>query len=297
MYEWFFWFGACAMRTCSRFFWARFAGWMLAWGWGASVLGQHAHLNAGAMGSVAGNALYFANGFNFVTNSGYFLPLKAETNGPYAGHHQAPLTLTALPATGDNGGPAFGHAAPGTRIEVEVVTVTGPAGGQFGFWDSNGEEDATELTFTVPVGEKDGRQRFRLSENQGEPGADPYGHIHGRRFSATVPGLYVIGFRLVDTGGNGAGGGPLHPASEIFPVYMQAGLTVAGIELDGDGIAVSFAAEKGRTYRLERTLDLPVSGGAGWTVVAGPFVGGGAILRVGGLPMEREVAWYRLTVE
>jgi hypothetical protein len=75
--------------------------------------------------------------------------------------------------------------------------------------------DATEITFTVPVGTTAGTNRFALSENDGTAGADPYGHIHGRMFSATVPGWYVAGFRLVDTGRNGPGGGPRHAPSDL----------------------------------------------------------------------------------
>lgn len=268
-------------------------------GWAMSVtaVGQHLHLNAGAVNSLAGNPLYFPNGFNFITNSGYFLPLKFETNGPYAGyHHHGSLTLTALAGTGDNGGPAFGHAAFGARIEAEVVQVDGPAGGSFGFWDSNGEEDATELTFSVPVGERAGTQRFRLSENQGQPGEDPYGHIHGRRFSATVPGLYVVGFRLVDTGGNGPGGGPLHPPSEVFPVYMQAGTTVGGISLDEGTLTVVYASERLKRYWLERSSRFPATP-SDWSPVAGPLVGTGKVERLTGVPLADGEGWFRLRVE
>lgn len=258
---------------------------------------QHAHLNAGAIDSAAGKALYFPNGFNFVTNSGYFLPLKKETNGPYAGHHQGSLTLTALPATGDNGGPAFGHAAFGAHIEAVVVSVDGPPGGSFGFWDSDGEEDATQLTFSVPVGQRLGTRSFALSQNQGEAGADPYGHIHGRRFSATVPGLYVVGFQLVDTSSNGPGGGPLHPASDVLPMYVQAGLTLAAVGVEDGGLVVVYAAEKGVTYRLERAAQWLPTSASDWTLVGQPLVGTGKLERVTGIPTTTESAWFRLRVE
>jgi hypothetical protein len=262
-----------------------------------SASGQHAHLNAGAIDSAAGNRLYFANGFNFVTNSGYFLSLKAETNGPYAGYHQAPLTLTALPATGDNGGPAFGHAALGTRIEAEIVSVSGPAGGAFGFWDSDGEEDATTISLIVPVGEKAGTGSFVLSENDGSPGADPAGHIHGRRFSATLPGLYVVGFRLRDTGGNGPGGGPIHPESEVFPMYMQAGVTIAAVQVEGSTVVIRFAAEKSRTYWIEKALRFPSTSPSDWQVVGGPLIGAGKIETIRDLPAVSSVALFRLRME
>jgi hypothetical protein len=284
------------MKIRQRKVWVWLAAVIAGWALAATAMAQHAHLNAGAVGSTAGNPLYFANGFNFITNSGYFLPLKFETNGPYAGHHQGYLTLTSIPATGDNGGPAFGHAAFGARIEAEVVQVDGPVGGTFGFWDSDGEEDATELTFSVPVGERAGTQRFRLSENQGQPGDDPYGHIHGRRFSATVPGLYVVAFRLVDKGGNGPGGGPLHPASEVFPVYLQAGTTVGGVSVEGGALTVVYASERLKTYWLERASRFPASA-EDWSPVAGPLAGTGKVERLTGVPMADGEGWFRLRVE
>jgi hypothetical protein len=284
------------MKISHGLVWRWVAAAIACWAMSATAIGQHAHLNAGAVGSLAGNPLYFPNGFNFITNSGYFLPLKFETNGPYAGHHQGSLTLTALAATGDNGGPAFGHAAFGVRVEAEVVQVDGPAGGTFGFWDSDGEEDATELTFSVPVGERAGIRRFRLSENQGQPGDDPYGHIHGRRFSATVPGLYVVGFRLVDTGGNGAGGGPKHLPSEIFPIYMQAGTTVGGISVEGGTLTVVYASERLKRYWLERSARFPAAP-SDWLPVAGPLAGTGKVERLTGVPLADGEGWFRLRVE
>jgi len=262
-----------------------------------SVSAQHLHLNAGAIDSTPGNRLYFVNGFNFITNSGYFLSLKAETNGPYAGYHQAPLTLTALPATGDNGGPAFGHAALGTRIEATIVSVSGPAGGEFGFWESDGEEDATTIALSVPVGETAGTRHFTLSQTDGAPGSDPAGHVHGRRFSATLPGLYVVGFRLKDTGGNGPGGGPIHPESEVFPVYVQAGVTVGTVQIEEGSALLTFAAEKARTYWIERATRFPAISASDWQVVAGPLVGAGKLESIRDLPTTETVAFFRLRME
>jgi hypothetical protein len=256
----------------------RWAGWLAGWMllWAGLVRAQHSHLNAGAIGSTAGNPLYFANGDLFVAESGYFLPLRPATNGVYAGYHHGGIALTALASTSNFGGPAFGHAAPGTRIEAVVETVEGPVGGEVGFWESDGEEDATALTFSVPVGERQGLQGFRLSELGGLPGVDPYGHIHGRKFTATLPGFYTVGIRLVDTGGNGPGGGPLHARSELFRIHLQAGVTVAEVRLQTGGIAVRFAAEAARQYWIERTDRLGDE--ADWRSVVGPVQGAGRLV-------------------
>jgi len=69
------------MRIRHRTVWVWLVATIAVWTMAARAIGQHAHLNAGAVDSLAGNPLYFPNGFNFITNSGYFLPLKFETNG------------------------------------------------------------------------------------------------------------------------------------------------------------------------------------------------------------------------
>lgn len=220
-------------------------------GAGPSVWAQHSHLNAGALQPVSGSKLYFANGANFITNSGYTLPLKAATSGPFAGVHRGTITFTALPSTENFGGPAFGHAAPGAHLVLQTESVAGPAGGAFLFWENDEGELGTTLTFQIPTGESAGTYRFDLSETDGSPEVDPFGHIHGRSFGATLPGLYRVGFRIVDTSTNGKEGAPLHPPSDVFPMYFQAGVSIAGIALRDGSADVVFAALRPGNYQLE----------------------------------------------
>jgi hypothetical protein len=113
--------------------------------------------------------------------------------------------------------------------------------------------------------------RFALSENDGAPGSDPYGHIHGRRFAASKPGLYTVGFRIVDTSANGTGGTPLHQPSEIFSMYFQAGLSIAGIGLAESSVTLAFFAQSGRTTQVESTSEL--GPGANWHAAGEPVAG------------------------
>lgn len=239
---------------------------------GSAWAATHQHINAGAVGG-AGAQLQFLNGAGFVASSGYVVPLSetAPTSGPYDGWHTGSITFTALPATVDTGGPAFGHAAPGARLELVIRAVEGPAGGSFGFWESGGEFEGDTLTFATPVGVVNGVGQFPLSENLGEPGADPYGHIHGRLFSADLPGLYRVSFQIVDTSQNGPGGGPLHPPSEWHAMWFQAGITIASVSRQAGTTTLGAATRKGSTYVVEATPALgPV---ARWEVVAGPVAG------------------------
>ncbi|MBL9139856.1 MAG: hypothetical protein JNK85_28555 [Verrucomicrobiales bacterium] len=218
-----------------------------AWGSG------HQHLNAGALGSGAGTPLSFINGDRFAAESGYVVALEKAAGGSQAGLHRGTITLTSLPATLDYGGPAFGHAAFGAHLAVIVESVTGPSGGRFGFWEGADGEEGTILTFEVPVGEAEGTRQFALSETPGAPEDDPYGHIHGRVFTATAPGLYTVGLRLVDVSGNGLGGGPLHPPSALFRIQFQAGVTIAHLGQEGGQVRVTFGALTGYTYWLEQS--------------------------------------------
>lgn len=265
--------------------------WMLVLAFPGRGLAQHSHLNAGAVQPVAGSPLYFANGFNFLTESGFTVPLKAVTNGTFAGLYRGTITFTSLPATENYGGPAFGHAASGAHLELLIESVRGPRGGAFIFWENENGEPGESITFSVPVSETHGTNRFALSENDGSPDTDPYGHIHGRYFGATKPGLYEVGMRVVDTSSNGPGGGPLHPASDRVAMYFQAGITVADLAVQEDAVSVRFAAFKGGNYHVESavTLDGP------WTEVGSPVAGADHLVTVS-ITADGS-AYYRLRVE
>ena len=255
--------------------------WWLALWWvaGAAAHAQHRHVNAGAMAATVGAPLYFANGSLFDAASGSFFPLTA-TNHPVYGpiyFGGSDVTFTGLAATLNNGGPDPSAALPGTRIEMIFESVQGPTGASLSFWDSfDGFFDATEITFSVPTGTTNGTQLTLLSENDGSPGADPYGHIHGRKFSADRPGLYTVGVRLVDVGGNGPGGGPMHAPSALTYFNFQAGLTIADIALAADRTTVRFATMSGVDYFVEWANSLNPQ--ATWSTAAGPVSGTGKLV-------------------
>lgn len=265
---------------------------------GASALAQHSHINAGARSSAVGSQLFFANGTGFEADSGFLIHLTAFQSplyGPifYGG---SAVTFTSLPASLDNGGPSAFAALPGTHIEMILETLAGPRGGALSFWDSfDGFFDATEITFTVPVGTQGGTNRLALSENDGSAGADPYGHIHGRKFSATLPGLYVAGFRLVDAGRNGPGATPLHAPSDLAYFHFQAGITIADLTLSADGVRVRFGTQVDRSYFVETTT--APGPAAVWKTVAGPIAGTGRMASAENIAPANGTAFFRLRVE
>lgn len=185
----------------------------------SSAQAQHGHLNAGAVIPEAGAQLLWANGDLFATNSGYVQPMTLSTNGVYAGYYNSGPTMTALPTSPDNGGPVPFAAAQGSFINAQLTLISAPEGGHFGFWDTG----ATAPTYSLGVG--DSTSLIALSDETlgaGNLGADPYGHIHGRRFSGTKKGAYIVGMQLIATDDHGPGAEPIHTPSEVLYVTFAA---------------------------------------------------------------------------
>jgi hypothetical protein len=91
---------------------------------------QHVHVNAGSVDITQDAQLYFPNGFTYNTNAGYDVHLTFTNAGSFSNLYQgAGVSFTALASTLDNGGPAFGHAAEGAFLQLQFVSMQGPADG------------------------------------------------------------------------------------------------------------------------------------------------------------------------
>jgi hypothetical protein len=214
---------------------------------------QHGHLNAGAAGPTQGERLIWANGSDFVATSGYVKTLDYTNAGRFAGYYQGGITPTALPATAERGGPDPDASALGSYLQFRIECLEGPPGGSFGFWEAG----ATTPSISLAPGETS-TNLWRLSESDGSPGSDPFGHIHGRRFTATKPGIYKVAFTAIDTSTNGAGGGPIHTPSEALPIWFQAGINIQSIEpdLQGAQTRIRFGAAAGFNWSVRYASDL-----------------------------------------
>jgi hypothetical protein len=233
---------------------------------------QHVHVNAGAKSVEQGASLYFTNGEDFDTRAGYNVYLAFTNSGSFSNLYQgAGITFAALASTPDYGGPAYGHAADGAFLQLKLVSLRGPPGSEFGVWvQEPGNPGHSHPLITLPVGWTGGTNLLALSEGDGSPGADPYGHIHGRTFTATSAGLYTLGCQIVDTSVNGEGGGPIHAPSELYYFYFQAGPTISSWRNMAGTLEVTFGTTAGKTYFLESTHTLAETN---WTTVGGPFAG------------------------
>lgn len=200
------------------------------------------HWYAGALSTNQGGKLFFdwsPTGQGALdAASGVSYSLNYSNSGTFAGlFNGSGPTFTALAQTTTTGGtPSPNAAAFGSFLELSLVSLSGPAGGNFYFFDTN----ALAPTYALAVGGTGTSDLFNMSfgnANEG-PAADPYGHIHGRRYGVNLPGTYTLGVQIIDAGHNGLGGGPIQAASDIYyltystnpvPEPGTAALAIAGL--------------------------------------------------------------------
>ena len=246
---------------------------------------QHGHLNAGAVGTNQNDRLIWANGADFIASSGYVKTLNFTNGGRFAGYYEGGITPTALPATLEHGGPDPDAAAFGSYLQFRMSCLEGPEGGSFNFW----EVGTTSPSISLAPGQAS-TNLWRLSESDGSPGADPFGHVHGRRFTATKPGIYKVGFTALDTSTNGAGGGAIHTPSDELPVWFQAGVSIQSVQpdLQASQVRVRFGAAAGFNWSVQYASDLANT----WQST--PPVTGNDIFIDSVLPPLGERGFYRL---
>jgi hypothetical protein len=220
----------------------------------AAAHGQdHGHLNVGS----SGHKLTWNNGADFAPGTGYVKTLVFTNGAKWANFYQGNITLTAMHSRDPFG--EVDPAAPrnGAFIVAEIVSVEGPSGGAFAFWENTSTPG--NPTASIPAGTTNAAVRFALSQAElgaGEPEGDAYGHIHGRRFTATLPGIYTVGFRAHDTSTNGESGGPIHEPTGIQFVQFQAGVVLTKLEPGPGGARVRLGAQAGYSWQVQGADDL-----------------------------------------
>jgi hypothetical protein len=184
----------------------------------APTVMAHEHINAGAVGVSAGSKLIFDNSAGFVASSGYIHDLTLRGAGDfYAGYYvHDELTFTALPATVFYGGPEAFHARVGSDLRLQIVSVNGPAGGSFGFWewDDLFSPTPTASFLSGSIESTAGAGLFSFALTEAFP-FDPFGHVHDRAFSSDIPGTFDVAFRIVDATG-------FHAPSDLYTFRFVA---------------------------------------------------------------------------
>lgn len=237
---------------------------------------QFQSITAGAASPSAGSPLTFINGASFDVGSGFVQPLVYTLVTNFVGtnviYSTTNLQLWSLSMTNP------GSAAVGSYLVCEVVSVSGPAGGVFSIW----EQGWRVPTYTFPVGVPPvaGSNRVDVSDialGAGLPDGDPGGRIPLRRFTATVPGEYLMTLKLLDVSANTVGGAPKHTPSEPITIKFTTGLDLAFTRIvrSTSGVeSVTFKQSALTNLYLEAKTELAQNT---WDPVAGPFTNAPAL--------------------
>lgn len=196
----------------------------------------------GTPGLQLGDALSFVSNTTGAVVTGPSMGLQnmsLVTIGAQAGlYNTSDISFTALSNGRHWTGSAYRAVNPyaaisGSLIQLEIVGVTGPAGAEFSFWDDAVSTISPTTTFTIGQGITAGIGIWNLTnvalivgdgvnDGNGEPpvatnnpAVDPYGHLHGRSFTANTEGAYTVTYVVSDANGQ-------HPDSDPFVVSYNA---------------------------------------------------------------------------
>jgi len=237
---------------------------------------QFQSITAGAGSPAAGSQLTFVNGSSFDISSGFVQPLVYTLVTNFVGtnviYSTTNLQFWSLSMTNP------GSAAAGSYLVCEVLSVTGPAGGVFSIW----EQGWRIPTYTFPVGVPPvaGSNRLDVSDialGAGLPDGDPAGRIPLRRFTATVPGDYLLTVKLLDVSANTVGGEPKHTPSEPITVKFTTGLDLVFTRIlrsTGGVETVTFKQSALTNLYLEAKTELVQNQ---WVPLVGPFTNAPAL--------------------
>lgn len=142
---------------------------------------------------------------------------------------------------------AFDNTTPppnGALIRVDILSVAGPDGGNFSFWEAG----ATTPTWTRPSGwsatESDHPAVYASEDGSG------YGHMHGRAFSMDREGTYEITFQAVDELGH-------YTTSPPFVVRFTAiEPPQLSVSADGPVLTLTFPSRPDLVYDLQSSTTL-----------------------------------------
>lgn len=129
--------------------------------------------------------------------------------------------------------------ADGSDPRIEIVAVTGPAGGSFAFW----EIGAVEPTISLPVGWEGSGPSFPVIVAGNT-------HAHGRAFTMDKSGNYTVTFRAVDNAGHFA---PSANKTVTFNALQPPKLSIG---VAGGNVSFSFTSRANLNYDLQVCTDL-----------------------------------------
>jgi hypothetical protein len=233
--------------------------------WNTTAVASPVCFNLGAVAPTNNASLRFINEAEYVTRNQQVIHLPAADASVGSLPFRGQISLAAQPATGLTGGPAPQHAAPGSILAVQFESLSGPCQASLEIWQTN----SGSSKIVLHAGETGGTNRFQVSSDQAVAWGDPSGLLN-TWLHVSHPGLYCLGFRIIDTSIHDPFKGPIHAPSELYEVYLQAGITVAKLTRHESSVSVGFAGKSGIQFYLESSTlpGVPI-----WQTVAGPLSG------------------------
>ncbi len=171
------------------------------------------------------------------------------------------------------------ESADGAGASIELVSVSGPAGGNFAFW----EVGATAPTWSRATGWNSGLGNIPVFPVIFNGDA----HAHGRAFTMDKPGDYTVRFRAVDSIGSYAA------SANMTIVFRALQPPPLAIGISGGNVSLSFRSRANLIYDLQVCTDLKTGE---WTgVEPHTFMDGdGSVKILSDPPGGRPRAFYRL---
>ena len=160
---------------------------------------------------------------------------------------------------------------------IEIISVNGPMGGSFSFWEVGAPGPTWSRTTGWTLGQ--GNAPAFSVIYFGEP------HQHGRAFTLDRPGTYSVTFRAVDPD-------DLLEASQEKVITFQAlPPPRLSIRMENGQVVISFLSRLNLLYDLQISTDLAT--GTWDSVVAGFIDGDGTVIDIP-LPLSHPRAFFRL---
>ena len=170
--------------------------------------------------------------------------------------------------------------ADGANPVIEIISITGPAGGVFSFW----ETDQTSPTWSRPTG--------WTSASPAVPAMIPTtiggnNHIHGRVLTTNIAGTFSITYRALDANNQYQ---PSMPSTLTFQSLPPPQLQITA---QAGNVALSFKSRLNLNYDLQSSTTLAPGS---WATVEGlfPIEGDGNDVEVQDPIAGRPRVFYRL---
>lgn len=161
--------------------------------------------------------------------------------------------------------------------QIEVISVHGPAGGSFSFWEvgSLGPTWSRTTGWTLGQGNVASFPVIYFGEN----------HQHGRAFTMDRPGTYSVTFRAVDPDG------AMEPSQEKVITFQALPPPRLAIHIENGQAVISFQSRLNLLYDLQFSTDLTSDT---WSSLVPEFIDGDGGLKEITLPLSHPRAFFRL---